>query len=195
VLAGGMMLRKEAIIRLIDKNHDQAEKIIHEKVDIWTSHILFSGLWWLGVALTILPWIIWIIFRKKESTHRLLYVGTYVMVVSLALDVLGDQFGFWHYRFNVIPVLPTYFPWDVTLMPVTVMLFLQIKPNGNPVIKAILFALFAAYIAEPFFSWLQIYKPIMWKFSYSVPIQFTIYLIGHYLSTRDHFSKLTKVKG
>ncbi|WP_346426583.1 CBO0543 family protein [Bacillus sp. Y1] len=75
------------------------------------------------------------------------------MIVSLCLDVVGDQFGFWHYRFNVMPVLPTYFPWDVTLMPVSVMFILQIKPNLNPVIKAILFAIFSACIAEPFFHW------------------------------------------
>lgn len=54
-----------------------------------------------------------------RSTDRILYTGFFVMVISLVLDILGDQLGFWHYRFNVIPVLPTYFPWDLTLMPLT----------------------------------------------------------------------------
>jgi hypothetical protein len=73
---------------------------------------MFSNLWWFGVFLSIVPWIAWFAFRKKQSTDRLLYAGFFVMVISLVLDVLGDQFGLWHYRFNVIPVLPTYLPWD-----------------------------------------------------------------------------------
>ncbi|MFZ3590271.1 CBO0543 family protein [Bacillus sp. DJP31] len=74
------------------------------------------------------------------------------MTVSLVLDVLGDQLGIWHYRFNVLPVLPSYFPWDITLMPVTIMFFSQVKPHVNPIIKAVLFTLLTSYISEPFIS-------------------------------------------
>lgn len=42
----------------------------------------------------------------------------------------------------------TYFPWDLTLMPVSIMVLLQIKPTANPWLKAIVFALFASYAAE-----------------------------------------------
>lgn len=79
-------------------------------------------------------------------------VGFFVMTVSLVLDVLGDQLGIWHYRFNVLPVLPSYFPWDITLMPVTIMFFSQVKPHVNPIIKAVLFTLLTSYISEPFIS-------------------------------------------
>lgn len=183
-------MEKQEIIHLIDQNASKAEKIIDQKVDIWSSYTLFSDLWWMGVALTVVPWILWFFYRKKESTDRLLYIGFYVMVFSLTLDVLGDQFGLWHYRFNVIPVLPTYFPWDITLMPLTIMVLLQVRPKSNPYLKAILFALGSSYIAEPFFAWLQVYNPIRWNYSYSVPIQFIIFLTAHYLSRRQKFSNL-----
>jgi hypothetical protein len=186
------MTNKEKTIEITDQVINQIEGLIHKKIEIWYEQVLFSGLWWMGVGLSIIPWILWFIFRKKDSTDRLLYPGFYVMSISLILDVLGDQLGLWHYRFNVIPVLPTYFPWDVTLMPVAILFLLQVKPNISPWIKAVVFALLTSYLAEPFFNWLEVYEPIKWKYTYSVPIQIFIYMTAHYLSLRNQFAPLKK---
>ena len=185
-------MKQEKVNLLIDENIEQIHKLIQEKINIWSEYVLFSGLWWLGVGLSVIPWIIWFIVRKKESTDRILYAGFFVIVISLALDIVGDQYSLWHYRYNVLPIVPTYFPWDITLMPVTVMIFLQVKPNMNFFIKAVMFALFSGYIAEPFFQWLEVYVPTQWKFTYSIPIQVAIYLVAHYLSRRDKFSPFYK---
>jgi hypothetical protein len=176
------------VVKLIDQNDIQIHKLLQEKLEIWLHHVVFSGLWWFGVGLSIIPWIIWFLYRKKDSTDRILYVGFFVMGISLTLDILGDQYSLWHYRYNVLAIVPTYFPWDVTLMPVTIMFFLQIKAAVNPFLKAILFGLFSGYLAEPFFHWMGIYVPIHWKYSYSIPIQIVIYLVAHYLSRRERFS-------
>src|SRR4051812_47438726 len=132
------MEHKENVKKLIDENIAEIHKLIHKKIDIWSDYVLFSGFWWLGVGLSVIPWIIWYVFRQKNSMDRILYAGFFVMIISLALDILGDQFSLWHYRYNVLPIVPTYFPWDITLMPVSVMILLQVKANGNPFIKAIL---------------------------------------------------------
>jgi hypothetical protein len=179
-------------ISLVDKNGNEIEKLVREKIEIWKEYVLFTELWWLGVALSIIPWIIWFFIRKKDSTDRLLYVALFVMVISLCLDVLGDQLGIWSYRYNVIPVLPTYVPWDITLMPLTVIVILQYKPKGNPFVKALIFAAISSYLAEPFFDKLQIYNLKHWKYSYSFPIQVVIYLLAHYISKRDRFAFLIK---
>lgn len=181
---------KEQVIQLIDQNYNRAEAIIDEKIEIWKEHVLFSGLWWFGVVLSILPWVLWFAIRRKQSTDRLLYVAFIVTTISLSLDVLGDQWGFWHYRFNVIPILPTYLPWDITLMPVAVIGLLQYKPAIHPIWKALLFALGTAYIAEPFIHWIGIYTTPNWRYSYSVPIQFGIYMLAHYVSRRNRFEPL-----
>ncbi|WP_336773912.1 CBO0543 family protein [Paenibacillus sp. MMO-58] len=154
-------------------------------------YVVFSGLWWLGVILSVMPWVLWILLRNKQSTDRNLYAGFLTTILALTLDVLGDQFGFWHYRFNVIPLIPTYFPWDVTLMPVGVMFLLQIKPAVSPFLKALVFALLTSYAAEPFIHWLGIYQLIKWHHTYSVPIQFGIYLLALYFSRRQKFQELT----
>jgi hypothetical protein len=184
------MESKEQIINIIDNNVNQIEQLLSQKISIWKEYVLFSKLWWMGVALSIIPWVLWSIYRRKQSTDRLLYVGFLVMTISLGLDVLGDQLGLWHYRFQVIPVLPTYIPWDITFMPLGIMTLIQVKPDTNPWLKAILFALFTSYLAEPFFQWLSVYQPSHWRYSYSVPIQFTIYMAANYISRRNKFSSL-----
>jgi hypothetical protein len=185
------MANKEKVIEILDRNQNQIEGLIDKKIDIWLDHVLFSGLWWMGLALSIIPWIIWFVFRKKESTDRLLYIAFYTMTISVLLDIVGDQIGLWHYRFHVIPVLPTYFPWDVTLMPLAVIMLLQVKPHVNPWFKAIFFALLASYIGEPVFEWIGVYVPKNWRYSYSVPIQIAIYMSAHYLSLRNNFAQLS----
>jgi hypothetical protein len=185
------MATKEDIIKIIDKNQNQIDHLIDQKVQIWTDYVLFSGLWWMGVGLSIIPWIIWFVIRKRDSTDRLLYIAFYIMTIAVVSDILGDQLGLWHYRYHVIPVLPTYFPWDVTLMPLTIITLIQIKPNVNPWIKAILFSLLASYVAEPFFDWLGVYEPVHWRYSYSVPLQIIFYMSAHALSKRNQFSKIT----
>jgi hypothetical protein len=185
------MKYKENVKKMIDDNENNLKELVYQKIDIWTEHIVFSWLWWFGVTLSILPWLIWMKYRNKESSNRILFAGYFVIVVSLCLDVIGDQLGFWHYRFVVIPFLPTYIPWDLTQMPISIMFLIQIKPKLNPFIKAVIFALLSSYIGEPFFNWLGVYVLDAWKYSYSVSIQILIYLIAHYLSRRDHFSHLT----
>jgi hypothetical protein len=42
---------------------------------IWLTNIVFSWRWWLAVALSIVPWILWIKIKSKNNTGRLLFVG------------------------------------------------------------------------------------------------------------------------
>ncbi|TYP73163.1 CBO0543 family protein [Paenibacillus methanolicus] len=185
------MSDKKETARLIDENVEQIHQLIQKKIEIWSEQVVFSNLWWMGAALSIIPWVIWIFYRKKSSTDRLLYVGFFASIIAVALDLVGDQLGFWNYRFNVIPVVPTYLPWDFTLMPVTIMWLIQFKPSVSPYLKAAVFALLTSYVAEPFFQWLLVYNPVNWKFTYSVPIQFVLYLTAHYMSKRNEFDKIS----
>jgi hypothetical protein len=75
-------------------------------------------------------------------------------------------------------------------MPVSVMILLQFFPKINPWLKAIFFAFLTSYIGEPFFNWLGIYEPHAWRYSYSVPIQFILFMSAYWLSQRSKFSPL-----
>jgi hypothetical protein len=162
-----------------------------EAYQFWLENILFHPKWWLGVLFTIIPWVIWFIFRKRESTYSLLLPGFFVITISMFSDIVGSVSGFWIYQFETIPLFPAHIPFNLSLMPVTVMFFLQMRPKVNLYWKAALFAIVTAFIAEPLFIWLELYQPILWKQIYSLPIYFVIYLVANFLFSRIQIEKNT----
>ncbi|RBW67832.1 CBO0543 family protein [Bacillus taeanensis] len=160
------------------------------KWEVWQEYVIFTAHWWAGIFLTIIPWILWIFFHKKESTNRMLFVGFFIMLISSFLDFLGVRLGLWLYYYDIIPFIPAYFPWDCTLIPVLVMFFIEVKPKTNPLLKALLFGSLTAFVAEPLFEFVGLYKPLKWEHIYSFPIFTSLYLIAHFLSKRKNFQEL-----
>lgn len=157
---------------------------------LWLGQMVFTWRWWLLLALTVVPWILWGIFRKKESTSRLLYAGLFSVVISKLLDAIGSSFGLWVYTVRLIPLFPPFFPWDTTLMPVAVMAFLQFRPGMHALVKAAVFALTAAFVAEPLGVWLRLYLPEHWSHFYSFPIYMAIYLAADRMSKSGRFERV-----
>ncbi|UFJ41138.1 hypothetical protein LOK74_00825 [Brevibacillus humidisoli] len=185
------MQLSEPVQKQIEKLYQENILLDDRMAALWQKEILFTPNWWLGVILSIVPWVLWLFFRTRESTHRLMYAGFFVMMISAFLDFLGVRNGLWYYKAEVFPWFPAYEPWDVTLMPVTVLFLLQFRPNMSPFVKAVLFAGLAAFVGEPLFVWLQLYQPRNWEHYYSFPVYMVIYLIAHYLSSRKHFGRLS----
>ncbi|QOY36698.1 CBO0543 family protein [Anaerobacillus isosaccharinicus] len=168
-------------LKKLEELYEEVSIQTYEKFDIWIDHVVFTWQWWVGVGLSIIPWILWFIFRKKESTLRLLTVGFFVIFISTILDSIGVQLGFWYYTHAPLPLIPAFFPWDTTLMPVVIMGLIQFKPKLNPYLKGLLFASLTSFVGEPFFIWMELYKPVVWKSIYSFPIYFLIYMIAHWI--------------
>ena len=165
----------EELDRILEENesaHDALEQL-------WAEKMVFTWHWWLDVALAVLPWIIWIIIHNKKDTRRLLGAGLLTMVIATLLDMVGVTQGAWNYNTLLLPYFPEFLPWDLCVMPVTAMLFYQFFPKINPWLKGAVFGAIAAYVAEPIFIWLGVYEPSGWEHHYSLPIYFTIYMIGY----------------
>jgi hypothetical protein len=94
------------------------------------------------------------------------------------------------YRYEVLPFIPAYIPYDLALMPVVIMFLIQFKPLYSSLKKAIIFGLLTAFVGEPTIVMFDIYKPQNWNFFYSIPIYILIYLIAHWLTTRRYFDEL-----
>jgi hypothetical protein len=148
---------------------------------IWIANIVFTWRWWLAITLSIFPWIFWIKIKSNNNTARLLFVGLVAAITSNVLDSIGASYNLWHYDWKIIPFMPIYFPWDFTLFPVSIMVFLQFKPNINKYIKAIVFSFMCSFVFEPFFSWIDMYHMIHWEFWYSFIIYVPLYLFYDYL--------------
>jgi hypothetical protein len=156
----------------------------------WLQSTLFHWDFFLSWFFTIIPWVLWMRYRKKKSTGRLLLAGILAILLSSWLDFIGVNFGLWYYTGSAIPTIPSYLPWDFSLIPVLFMFLLQIKPNVSPYMKAFIFTIISSLIAEPLFIWLGFYETVHWKVWYSIPIFFVFYLICYRLSNLNSFEKL-----
>ncbi len=175
---------------------EKANKIIIESnkliTDVNLNTFLFTLSWWVALAMLIVPWVLWAIFRKKESSARLLYSAFIVMIISTTIDGLGVDFGKWAYPVKVIPITTISYSFRYAVVPVTIMFLIQIKPSINPIIKAVLFGVFGAYIGMPIMSMLHLYKNIDWAYTYSFIILVSLYLIAHWFSRRSSFEKIVE---
>lgn len=183
-------MNKLSTIDKLDRLSNENTEVIQKVIELWKNEVLFSWRWWIGVSITILTWLFWMKFHKKDSRYRLLTAGFFVMTLSVALDGIGVQLGLWSYRFEVVPLIPAYLPYDLALMPVVIMSLIQFKPQYSPYKKAVIFAVFSALIGEPLIVVLDIYKPIDWRYFYSIPFYIIIYLIAYWLTTRKDYNEL-----
>lgn len=161
-------------------------------LEVWLEHMLWTWQFWLCVTLTTLPWVLWFMVRQRESADRLLYAGFLVLIIAAWLDFAGVTLGLWRYNIEVLPVIPSFVPWDFSVIPVTTMLFLQVRPGVSPWFKAALFAALGAFVVEPLFVLLGIYQPVRWEHIYSFPIYGVVYLLAHRVSRWDSFAPIGK---
>lgn len=177
----------------INKANEFFEKIHHIEVDYfkyWQENALWHWEYWLSVGLSVIPWVVWLIVRKRGSEARLLLAGSFGLIIASWLDFLGLVFGTWHYTGRVLPTIPTFFPWDFSLIPVTMMLWLQFKPTLNPLLKAVIYSALTSFIGEPLFEWIGFYNPIRWSVLYSFAIYIVIFLIAYRISKSKTFDTL-----
>jgi hypothetical protein len=160
------------------------------RMSAWRHEVLFTWEWWLGVIFTIIPWILWLVLRKKDNTDRLFYAGLFVGLITVTLDNIGFQLGLWEYFKPVMPAIPSYIPFDYGLMPVIVMLLIQFFTNKNPWMIGFFFAVLAAYVGEPIFEWLNIYTSVHWRHIYSIPFYTVIYWGAFKIYRRKFFEKI-----
>lgn len=171
------------ISNLYQEAHDLLESL-------WSEHIFLTWRWWLNIGFTFIPWLIWLKYSKRESRDRLLYAGLTIIIISMLLDSIGIQYGRWYYMYEVVHFIPCFIPFDTSLLPVTVMLFIQYKPEVNPLIKAVIFAGITSFIAEPIFVWLDLVRYPNWEYVYSFGIYILLYLIAHFVATRNRFNPI-----
>ncbi|MGI8384364.1 CBO0543 family protein [Robertmurraya sp. P23] len=158
--------------------------------DATINAFFFTWQWWVAVLMIIVPWVLWAIFRKRESSARLLFSVFIVMILSTTIDALGVEYGRWAYPVKAIPIPTISYSFRYSLMPVLILFFLQYRPNVNPFIKAIILAGFSAYIGMPLMAMIDMYKKIDWAYTYSFFIILFLYLVAHWFSRRKSFEPL-----
>ncbi|HEU4965792.1 MAG TPA: CBO0543 family protein [Bacilli bacterium] len=182
---------KETTIQDILNLFESIEQKNTEISAVWHEGVVFTRPWWIMIGLLVLPWCLFWLFRKKSSTHRLMFAGFFVYVVASTADSLGVPFGLWCYLVTPLPYLHTFYqPLDLSMLPVFTMFFLQVRPQTSPLGKALLYAGVLAFGAEPLLIRLDVYRQLEWSHLYSFPCYVLIYLAAHYMSRRRDFAPL-----
>jgi hypothetical protein len=121
-------------------------------IDHWMQDDVFTWKWWLLLASTFLPWILWVMFRDKNRTFEILCYGLIWAVLASALDVIGGDLILWGYPDKLLPMVPPLFPADITVIPVSFMFVYQYSKNlfTYMVLSVLCSALFA-YVIETLF--------------------------------------------
>jgi hypothetical protein len=177
-------------LKQVDKASEKIVEANQMVTDAIMNAFLFTWQWWIGFAMLVVPWILWAILRKKQSSARLLFAGFFVIIFSAILDTFGVENGLWSYPVKVIPSPTVSYAFRLSLLPVLVMFFLQYKPNFNPFIKAIIFGGLGAYVGMPIMAMLDLYKKINWAYTYSFFILTVMYLLAHWFSRTNSFDKI-----
>lgn len=143
--------------------------------DFWFNSVVFTYQWWLLVAITIIPIMVW---WKIVDRKRLFEITTYGLLIALLaglLDAIGVETDAWEYKYDLVPLLDVFISYDVSVLPTCYMLIYQYCQSWQSFTIAHVVLSFAfAFVAEPFLVYLDIYQLIKWKHIYSVPGYFAL---------------------
>lgn len=178
---------KEQKMQIIGELFERFHLLHVDFARLWLNETFLHWDWWISVVLASGSWIFWIFYRKKESTHRLLYAGIFAILISVCLDYIGTALGLWYYSGKLTPSFPAWLPFNFCMLPVTIMYLIQTKPHIAPWKKAIFYGLFTSFIGEPIFVWAGYYVLTGWEYYYSVPIYALMYLFLDWLTKRDSY--------
>ncbi|MCG8502436.1 MAG: hypothetical protein MJB12_18795 [Firmicutes bacterium] len=155
------------------------QKLTKLEHQYWEDHVLFSFSWWLLLFLLIAPWLLWWKLVDKKRIKEMLLYGFYVIIISSILDDIGIASALWAYPHQLLQIGDRLHAIDLAALPCIYMLIYQYFPKWKSYwIATIIFAFCFAFIFEPILVWLEIYKPLSWKFIYSFPIYFIIAVFG-----------------
>lgn len=78
----------------IDRLNSMKAATNDEQTRVWFAYVLFSWHWWLDLAMSVLPWVLWFIVRDRKNTYSLLCAGFFAAVVAFFLDMWACLLGF-----------------------------------------------------------------------------------------------------
>ncbi|WP_085522910.1 CBO0543 family protein [Tuberibacillus sp. Marseille-P3662] len=165
--------------------YNKLSDLYGEKQALWKEYVVFNWHWWLGIALVLIPIIIWIKIRDRKNTYKLLISGAFASLVAIYLDSTGHFYHWFDYQYDVFPAASNYLPWDFVLIPVSIMLFIQYQPQANPFLKGFIYSALLAFLGLPLLTYLDLYSIYNWNYIYSFIILYIIFLMANWIYKKD----------
>ncbi len=147
------------------------EKLSDTRIDDWLERIVFHGKWWFLLAIVLFSatfW--WKTVDKRRLSEIVLYVSL-IIILTLVLDEIGEEFTLWDYPYDLIPLFPPLSSIDMACLPLVYSLIYRRFETWKGFIAAtVLMAGIFCFILEPLFIWIGIYQLLSWKSCYGFPI-------------------------
>ena len=139
--------------------------------DYWTQEVVFTYQWWIIVFTLITPFFLWWRWVDRTRIIEISMVGLLSSLIAFILDQIGSSLGYWTYRYTLTHLeRDLWAVADFSIIPFFYMMIYQWFPKWKTyILGTMIFALFAAFVAETIFQWLDIYIMLKWKHIYSVP--------------------------
>lgn len=109
--------------------------------------------WWILCFATLIPWVIWYIYRDKKRTFEILSYGLIWVVFAFILDEIGRNLILWSYPDNLLPQVEHLLPADFSIIPVSFMFVYQFtKSMKTYILGSAATSVIIAYIVEHLFE-------------------------------------------
>ena len=183
-----MLLVPQKVTTEMLKAYTKYQEANDSLIEKWHDFVFLSPRWWVGICLGIIPWCFWWKFHNKTYTGDLFRAGLFMALIALLMDSIGVQLGLWIYPYDVFPFIPGDTPWDLTLLPVSAMFLIEMKPKWSPIKKAIIYALLVTLIGEPLAVFFKVYEPLHWNSIYSFPVYVFLFCLCNKLARSKKFN-------
>ncbi|RXT13681.1 CBO0543 family protein [Ammoniphilus sp. CFH 90114] len=158
----------EITYELLWEIRELQDKIVLLDIERWSFYAFRTWNWWLLVAFLIVPWMIWMKLLDKQRVMEILLFGMIIILLTVNLDSLGTQLGYWMYPVKLIPIIPKALPFDASVVPVAYMLIYQYFYSWKSYSLALVaMAVIYAFVGEPLAHWLDQVLYVKWNYIYS----------------------------
>jgi hypothetical protein len=174
-----MLMDVKALRELIVQLRMQLKDATFEN---FSRYELFGAVWWVLIALIVLPLIVWWILVDKKRLLEISMFGLLLGLINTFLDVIGTDYGLWNYVVHILPESAVLIPVNLIVLPAIQMYVFQNCPKwGKYMIFSILAAAVQAFVAEPLAMLIGQYELIHWSVLYSFPTYIVIDVIAKFI--------------
>ncbi|MGE5405646.1 MAG: CBO0543 family protein [Candidatus Saccharibacteria bacterium] len=153
-------------------------QLIQQRLDVrsltiehWLHHELFSLIWWIWLAASIVALIVAWVFVDRKRILEISVFGLIINVFSNFLDIGGSEYVLWVYPIQLLPNTTVMYPVDYFLLPMLFMLIYQRYSTWKSFLIACAIAsAVLSFVLEPLVVWAGGYVLVKWHYIYSFPI-------------------------
>ncbi|KPU44479.1 hypothetical protein OXPF_19730 [Oxobacter pfennigii] len=155
------------------------------RINEWLNAQLFKLNWWILLALFLINLFLWWKLANKNRMSELVLHSALVIIWVIVLDEVGLELSLWYYTADIIPLFPPLTAINISCLPLLYMLIYQYTKTWKIfLIASAVMSIVFCFVFEPIFVCSGVYKMLIWKSWYGLPIYFFIGVASRFMMRR-----------